>query len=196
MRINIDVLLAKGYRIVDTQPAQKMTMENILNNIFSYLDDYPKMGFSFINYPDEIIVISNNANELFKVFGYCIFGFFVIDSNEHILLLPNEGLDFNNDKVYVNRSLAVFLQCYSLFLSKIFLLKSKIFDKDTDEVALVELANNTANKLMQEIACLDKELDKKALKDDGFWCLMIYMIQELEIKLNLPISEYITSNRL
>ncbi|WP_230661589.1 hypothetical protein [Psychrobacter sp. I-STPA10] len=192
MRINIDVLLAKGYRIVDTQPAQKMTMENILNDIFSYFDDYPKMGFSFIYYPDEIIVISNNANELFKVFGYCIFGFFVIDSHEHILILPNEGLDFNDDKVYVNRSLAVFLQCYSLFLSKIFLLKSKIFDKDTDEVALVELANNTANKLMQEIACLDK----KALKDDGFWCLMIYIMQELEIKLNLPISEYINSNRL
>ena len=57
MEFNLDYLLNNlAFNIKDT-PYKKLSLEELSHNLFSYLDDYQKMGFSFINLPNKLIDI-------------------------------------------------------------------------------------------------------------------------------------------
>ena len=121
MEFNLDYLLNNlAFNIEDT-PYKKPSLEELRHNIFSYLEDYQKMGFSFINLPNKLINISTGQDR-YSLFGECFLGYFVIDKEGRVLLISNdEGYEVFQDRiVFVNSSLERFVSSYSLFLSKLY----------------------------------------------------------------------------
>ena len=87
MKINKIELENLGYKIVGQSTVKKLTLDEIKKNIFSYLDNYEQMGFAFINFPDQLIQIINSEKKIFSIFGKCLFGYFVQNEREEIVLI-------------------------------------------------------------------------------------------------------------
>lgn len=138
-------------------------------NLLAYLEDYSKMGFSFVKLANELVELRKNQ-ESYRLFGQCFLGAFVIGEEEQVFLLCNqEGREiFQEDRVYVNSSLHTFVSSYSLFLSSIFLLKAKFYEIEQDEVE--EIAAN----LKDQVLALEKSLEQEL----PFWEHMAYLIED------------------
>lgn len=182
MEFNLDYLLNNlAFNIKDT-PYKKLSLEELSHNLFSYLDDYQKMGFSFINLPNKLINISNGQDR-YSLFGDCFLGYFVIDKDEKVLLISNdEGYEVFQDKiVFVNSSLKLFVSSYSLFLSKVFVLKSKFFEIKGSEM------EDISRELMEEVLALEKDSTNQIT----FWEHIAYLIEDDGIVLRNDVTDYI-----
>lgn len=180
------------FEIHQTFLPKKMSIQEISHNIYGYLENYPNWGFNFIQFPDEIIVLKrkdpmqNQAN--FYAFGAYFNNIFVQDELGEIWLINADSEEFSSELVFVNSSLQQFIQSYQLLLSKIFILKSAIFDTD--------LLIKTAQQQSLDFQDLIINLDSTAIETGNFWKTYIYFIDDLVIRLSLPISAYIDSARL
>ncbi|OFR31623.1 immunity protein [Streptococcus sp. HMSC072C09] len=169
MTVNIDELVKElGFCAVPTEE-KPFRLDEARFNLLAYLEDYPKMGFSFVKAGDELVELRKNQ-ESYRLFGQCFLGFFVIVEEEQIFLLCNsEGREvFQEDRVFVNSSLQAFISSYSLFLSSIFLLKAKFYEIEQDEVE--EIAANLMHQILALEAPLEQELP--------FWEHMAYLIED------------------
>ena len=182
MSFNLDYLLNNlAYNIKDT-PYKKLSLEELSHNLFSYLDDYQKMGFSFINLPNKLINISN-GQDTYSLFGECFLGYFVIDKEGRVLLISNdEGYEVFQDKiVFVNSSLDWFVSSYSLFLSKIFVLKSKFFEIKGSDM------EDISREFMEDVLSLEKDSTNQLT----FWEHIAYLIEDDGIVLRNDVIDYI-----
>ena len=152
-----------------TSEEKPFRLDEIRFNLFAYLEDYSKMGFSFVKVATDLVEL-RKEQESYRLFGQCFLGFFVIGEEEQIFLLCNqEGRKvFQEARIYVNSSLQAFVSSYSLFLSSIFLLKAKFYDIEQDEVE--EIAAN----LKSQVLALDKHLEQQL----PFWEQMAYLIED------------------
>ena len=169
MTVNIDELVKElGFCAVPTEE-KPFRLDEARFNLLAYLEDYPKMGFSFVKAGDELVELRKNQ-ESYRLFGQCFLGAFVIREQGQVFLLCNqEGREiFQEDRVYVNSSLHTFVSSYSLFLSSIFLLKAKFYEIEQDEVE--EIAAN----LKDQVLALEKSLEQELL----FWEHMAYLIED------------------
>ncbi|UNV66861.1 immunity protein [Streptococcus oralis] len=169
MTVNINELVKEhGFCVVSTEE-KSFRLDEVRFNLLSYLEDYPKMGFSFVKVANELVEL-RRKQEVYRLFGQCFLGFFVIGEEEQIFLLCNsEGREvFQEDRVFVNSSLQAFISSYSLFLSSIFLLKAKFYEIEQDEVE--EIAAN----LKSQVLALDKHLEQQL----PFWEHMAYLIED------------------
>ena len=169
MTVNINELVKEhGFCVVSTEE-KSFRLDEVRFNLLSYLEDYPKMGFSFVKVANELVEL-RRKQEVYRLFGQCFLGFFVIGEEEQIFLLCNsEGREvFQEDRVFVNSSLQAFISSYSLFLSSIFLLKAKFYEIEQDEVE--EIAANLKNQVLALEAPLEQELP--------FWEHMAYLIED------------------
>ena len=182
MSFNLDYLLNNLAFIIKDNPYKKPSVEELRHNLFSYLDDYQKMGFSFINLPNKLINISNGQDR-YSLFGDCFLGYFVIDKDEKVLLICNdEGYEVFQDKlVFVNSSLKLFVSSYSLFLSKIFVLKSKFFEIKGSEMEAISM------EFMEEVLALEKD----STNQPTFWEHIAYLIEDDGIVLRNDVIDYI-----
>ncbi len=182
MEFNLDYLLNNLAFIIKDNPYKKPSVEELRHNLFSYLEDYQKMGFSFINLPNKLINISNGQDR-YSLFGDCFLGYFVIDKDEKVLLISNdEGYEVFQDKlVFVNSSLKLFVPSYSLFLSKIFVLKSKFFEIKASEMEAISM------EFMEEVLYLEKDSTNQIT----FWEHMAYLIEDDGIALRNDVTDYI-----
>ena len=166
---NIDEFVKEhGFCVVPTEE-KSLTLDEIRFNLLAYLEDYSKMGFSFVKAGDELVEL-RRKQESYRLFGQCFLGAFVIREEGQVFLLCNqEGREvFQEDRVFVNSSLQAFISSYSLFLSSIFLLKAKFYEIEQDEVE--EIAANLKNQVL----ALEKPLEQEL----PFWEHMAYLIED------------------
>lgn len=169
MTVNIDEFVKEhGFSVV-TSEEKPFRLDEIRFNLFAYLEDYSKMGFSFVKVATDLVEL-RKEQESYRLFGQCFLGFFVIGEKEQILLLCNqEGREiFQEARIYVNSSLQAFVSSYSLFLSAVFLLKAKFYEIEQDEVE--EIAAN----LMDQVLALEAPPEQ----DLPFWEHMAYLIED------------------
>ena len=169
MTVNINELVKEhGFCVVPTEE-EPFSLDEARFNLLAYLEDYSKMGFSFVKLANELVELRKNQ-ESYRLFGQCFLGAFVIREQGQVFLLCNqEGREiFQEDRVYVNSSLHTFVSSYSLFLSSIFLLKAKFYEIEQDEVE--EIAENLKDQVLALEAPLEQELP--------FWEHMAYLIED------------------
>ena len=166
---NIDEFVKEhGFCVVPTEE-KSLTLDEIRFNLLAYLEDYSKMGFSFVKAGDELVEL-RRKQESYRLFGQCFLGAFVIREEGQVFLLCNqEGREvFQEDRVFVNSSLQAFISSYSLFLSSIFLVKAKFYEIEQDEVE--EIVANLKNQVL----ALEKPLEQEL----PFWEHMAYLIED------------------
>ena len=169
MTVNIDELVKEqGFCVVSTEE-KPFRLDEVRFNLLAYLEDYSKMGFSFVKVATDLVKL-RKEQESYRLFGQCFLGFFVIGEEEQIFLLCNqEGREvFQEDRVFVNSSLHTFVSSYSLFLSGIFLLKAKFYEIEQDEVE--EIAANLKDQILALEEAPEQELP--------FWEHMAYLIED------------------
>ena len=169
MTVTIDELVKEqGFCVVSTEE-KPFCLDEVRFNLLAYLEDYSKMGFSFVKVANELVEL-RRKQESYRLFGQCFLGAFVIGEEKQIFLLCNqEGREvFQEDRVYINSSLHTFVSAYSLFLSSIFLLKAKFYEIEQDEVE--EIAAN----LKDQVLALEKPLEQEV----PFWEHMAYLIED------------------
>ena len=169
MTVNIDEFVKEhGFSVV-TSEEKPFRLDEIRFNLFAYLEDYSKMGFSFVKVATDLVEL-RKEQESYSLFGQCFLGAFVIGEEEQIFLLCNqEGREvFQEARVYVNSSLQAFVSSYSLFLSSIFLFKAKFYE--IEQVEVEEIAANLKNQVLALEAHPEQELP--------FWEHMAYLIED------------------
>ena len=169
MTVNINELVKEqGFCVVPTEE-KPFSLDEVRFNLLAYLEDYSKMGFSFVKVANELVEL-RRKQESYRLFGQCFLGAFVIGEEKQIFLLCNqEGREvFQEDRVYINSSLHTFVSAYSLFLSSIFLLKAKFYEIEQDEVEEI------AAHLKDQVLALEKPLEQEV----PFWEHMAYLIED------------------
>ena len=169
MIVNIDeIMKEQGFSVVSSEE-KPFHLDEVRFNLLAYLEDYSKMGFSFVKVATDLVEL-RKEQESYRLFGQCFLGFFVIGEEEQIFLLCNqEGREiFQEARIYVNSSLQAFVSSYSLFLSGIFLLKAKFYEIEQDDVE--EIAANLKHQVLALEAPLEQELP--------FWEHMAYLIED------------------
>ena len=169
MTVTIDEFVKEqGFCVLSTKE-KPFSLDEVRFNLLAYLEDYSKMGFSFVKAGDELVELRKNQ-ESYRLVGQCFLGAFVIGEEEQVFLLCNrEGREvFQEARIYVNSSLHTFVSSYSLFLSSIFLLKAKFYEIEQDEVE--EIAANLKDQVLALEAPLEQELP--------FWEHMAYLIED------------------
>lgn len=169
MTITINELVKEhGFCVVPTEE-EPFSLDEARFNLLAYLEDYSKMGFSFVKLANELVELRKNQ-ESYRLFGKCFLGAFVIREEGQVFLLCNqEGREiFQEDRVYVNSSLHTFVSSYSLFLSSIFLLKAKFYEIEQDEV------EGIAANLKDQVLALEEPLEQEL----PFWEHMAYLIED------------------
>ncbi|MFS9179057.1 SUKH-4 family immunity protein [Streptococcus australis] len=169
MTVNINELVKEhGFCVVPTEE-EPFSLDEARFNLLAYLEDYSKMGFSFVKLANELVELRKNQ-ESYRLFGKCFLGAFVIREEGQVFLLCNqEGREiFQEDRVYVNSSLHTFVSSYSLFLSSIFLLKAKFYEIEQDEV------EGIAANLKDQVLALEEPLEQEL----PFWEHMAYLIED------------------
>ena len=166
---NIDEFVKDhGFCVVSTEE-KPFHLDEVRFNLFAYLEDYSKMGFSFVKVARDLVEL-RKEQESFRLFGQCFLGAFVIGEEEQIFLLCNqEGREvFQEARIYVNSSLQAFVSSYSLFLSALFLLKAKFYE--IEQVEVEEIVANLKNQVLALEAHPEQELP--------FWEHMAYLIED------------------
>jgi len=169
MTVTIDELVKEqGFCVLSTEE-NPFSLDEVRFNLLAYLEDYSKMGFSFVKVATDLVKL-RKEQESYRLFGQCFLGAFVIREEEQVFLLCNreEREVFQESRVYVNSSLHTFVSSYSLFLSGIFLLKAKFYEIEQDEVE--EIAAN----LKDQVLALEKPLEQEL----PFWEHMAYLIED------------------
>ena len=169
MTVNINELVKEqGFCVVPTEE-KPFSLDEVRFNLLAYLEDYSKMGFSFVKVATDLVKL-RKEKESYRLFGQCFLGAFVIGEEEQVFLLCNqEGREvFQESRVYVNSSLHAFVSSYSLFLSSIFLLKAKFYEIEQEEVE--EIVAN----LKDQVLALEKSLEQEL----PFWEHMAYLIED------------------
>jgi hypothetical protein len=182
MKFNLEYLTNQLNFNIEDISLKELNFDELRYNLFSYLENYEKMEFVFVNLPNKLINITNPQNT-YSLFGMCFLGYFVIGESGDVLLICNDdGFEvFQKKVVFVNSSLKFFVSSYSLFLSKIFILKSKFYEIKPCEVESI------SNSLMNDILNLEGDLSKQFI----FWEHMVYLIEDDGIVLRDDIVNYV-----
>ena len=149
---------------------QLMNLDEILQNKFALLNDYPQMNFYFIRFPDELVPMQRQGQR-FQCFGKCYYGYLVLNEEGSVFLLPTNNDYTDEPVVLVNVSLQEFIRCYSLLLSGVFQLKGA--DISTNEKLFTAFA-----KAAEKVAETFYEFNPKLLEDGNLWNQFLYLIED------------------
>ena len=107
MIINEADLKGTEYKILQKFNRKIFSFSELLNDIkdneYSRLENYYKDKFEFIKFKDEEIIVENNKKDEFIVFGRNSNGFFVINKNKEIWLMPFYVSDIK-EPIFINSS--------------------------------------------------------------------------------------------
>ena len=156
----------------ELHPAQPqlMSLDEVQQNKFALLNDYPQMGFYFIRFPDELIPMQQQGQH-FQCFGKCCYGYFALNDKGNVYLLSTNNDYTNASVVWVNHSLDEFIKSYSWLLSGVFQLKGS--DTSTQEKLFAVL-----DKVAEQVTEAIRELHPKLLEEGSLWEQFIYMIED------------------
>ena len=134
---------------------QLMSLDEVLQNKFALLNDYPQMGFYFIRFPDELVPMQQQGQH-FQCFGKCCYGYFALNAKGNVYLLSTNNDYTDAPVVWVNHSLDEFIKSYSRLLAGVFQLKGS--DTSTQEKLFAVL-----DKVAQQVTVAIRELHPKLL---------------------------------
>ena len=156
----------------ELHPAQPqlMSLDEVLQNKFALLNDYPQMGFYFIRFPDELIPMQQQGQH-FQCFGKCCYGYFALNDKGNVYLLSTNNDYTDASVVWVNHSLDEFIKSYSRLLAGVFQLKGS--DTSTQEKLFAVL-----DKVAQQVTKAIRELHPELLEGGSLWEQFIYMIED------------------
>ena len=149
---------------------QLMSLDEVLQNQFALLNDYPQIGFYFIRFPDELVPMQQQGQH-FQCFGKCCYGYFALNAKGNVCLLSTNNDYTDASVVWVNHSLDEFIKSYSLLLAGVFQLKGS--DTSTQEKLFAVL-----DKVVEQITEAIHELNPKLLEEGSLWGQFIYMIED------------------
>ena len=149
---------------------QLMSLDEVLQNKFALLNDYPQMRFYFIRFPDELVSMQLEG-EHFQCFGKCCYGYFALNAKGNVCLLSTNNDYTDAPVVWVNHSLDEFIKSYSWLLSGVFQLKGS--DTSTQEKLFAVL-----DKVAQQVTKAIHELNPELLEEGSLWEQFIYMIED------------------
>jgi len=147
-----------------------MSLDEVLQNKFALLNDYPQMGFYFIRFPDELVSMQLQGKR-FQCFGKCCYGYFALNAKGNVCLLSTNNDCTDAPVVWVNHSLDEFIKSYSRLLAGGFQLKGS--DTSTQEKLFAVL-----DKVAQQVTEAIRELHPKLLEEGSLWEQFIYMIED------------------
>ena len=147
-----------------------MSLDEVLQNKFALLNDYPQMGFYFIRFPDELIPMQQQGQH-FQCFGKCCYGYFALNAKGNVYLLSTNDDYTDASVVWVNHSLDEFIKSYSWLLAGVFQLKGS--DTSTQEKLFAVL-----DKVAKQITEAIRELHPELLEEGSLWEQFIYMIED------------------
>jgi len=149
---------------------QLMSLDEVQQNKFALLNDYPQMGFYFIRFPDELIPMQQQGQH-FQCFGKCCYGYFALSDKGNVYLLSTNNDYTDASVVWVNHSLDEFIKSYSWLLSGVFQLKGS--DTSTQEKLFAVL-----DKVAEQVTEAIRELHPELLEEGSLWEQFIYMIED------------------
>lgn len=149
---------------------QLMSLDEVQQNKFALLNDYPQMGFYFIRFPDELIPMQQQGQH-FQCFGKCCYGYFALNAKGNVYLLSTNNDYTDASVVWVNHSLDEFIKSYSWLLAGVFQLKGS--DTSTQEKLFAVL-----DKVAQQVTEAIRELHPELLEEGSLWEQFIYMIED------------------
>lgn len=149
---------------------QLMSLDEVLQNKFALLNDYPQMGFYFIRFPDELVPMQQQGQH-FQCFGKCCYGYFALNAKGNVCLLSTNNDYTDASVVWVNHSLDEFIKSYSLLLAGVFQLKGS--DTSTQEKLFAAL-----DKVAEQTTKAIRELHPELLEEGSLWEQFIYMIED------------------
>ena len=149
---------------------QLMSLDEVLQNKFALLNDYPQMGFYFIRFPDELVPMQQQGQH-FQCFGKCCYGYFALNAKGNVCLLSTNNDYTDAPVVWVNHSLDEFIKSYSRLLAGVFQLKGT--DTSTQEKLFAVL-----DKVAEQITEAIRELHPELLEEGSLWEQFIYMIED------------------
>lgn len=211
---DIEFIESHGYTVTYPQQPQKMTTEEIYSNLYAYLDNYQNAGFKFIDFPDQLLKMSNNDN-IFYCFGKSNYGYFVVNESQEVYIIINKYYSdgarkedyFSQDKgcakldkykdiaddglfiIYVNSCLLDFLNSYGFFMASVYELKAHFKSAFS---SLSDISVVIAKKLKENIA----SIDNLAVNDFAYWASMVDDIESVNIMLNFKFAAYKLTNRM
>ena len=147
-----------------------MSLDEVLQNKFALLNDYPQMGFYFIRFPDELVSMQLQGKRS-QCFGKCCYGYFALNAKGNVYLLSTNNDYTITPVVWVNHSLDEFIKSYSRLLAGVFQLKGT--DTSTQEKLFAAL-----DKVAQQVIEAIRKLNPKLLEEGSLWEQFIYMIED------------------
>lgn len=185
MIINEADLKGTEYKILQKFNRKIFSFSELLNDIkdneYSRLENYYKDKFEFIKFKDEEIIVENNKKDEFIVFGRNSNGFFVINKNKEIWLMPFYVSDIK-EPIFINSSLHQFRCCYCLLLSILFF----FLGEDVDEEECLKIAKKFKMDILK--------IDSYSI-DSLFYQNYIFSIENAELPIHFTPIDYVNSGR-
>lgn len=104
----LQFLTRNGFTLATTRARQTLTIEQIQNNLYGYLDDFAPLNFRFIRYPDQAVTATETATgQAFECFGRCELGALASDGQGRVWLLVRDRESFEGRaRVFANATRA------------------------------------------------------------------------------------------
>ena len=185
MIISKNDLKGTKYKIVKTYEKVNLNFSEIIDdmmvNEYSKLENYFKDNFDFIKFKDEEIIVKDEENNAFIVFGRNHDGFFAINNANEVWLMPFASSNYENP-IFVNSSLHQFRCCYCLLLSILFYLCAKTIDENELKQIAIRFKTDI------------KSIDNNSLSS-LFYQNYIFSIENSENPIHFTPIHYIKTNR-
>ena len=156
-------------------------LNDMANNEYSKLDNYYKDKFEFIKFKDEEVLVENDKKDEFIVFGRNNNGFFTINKNKEIWLIPFYISDIK-EPIFINSSLHQFRCCYCLLLSILFF----FLGKNVDEKECTKIAQKFKRDIL--------EIDIHSI-NSLFYKNYIFSIRNAELPIHFTPIDYVNNGR-
>ena len=184
----LQFLAHDGFTLAAPCVRQTMTIEQIQDNLYGYLDDFTLLDFRFIRYPDQTITATATAaatGQAFECFGWCEFGALASDEQGRVWLLVSDRESFEQQaRVPANTTLAQFVACYCQFIASIYRLKSQM------QAAWDGLEAEAA-----ALAARIGQIEANATQAGSFWAHLVYLIEDDYFCYHLPFAWYMEDGR-
>jgi hypothetical protein len=172
-----------GFRDPRIEGKERPSLEQHHASLVSLLTSYATLGYEFAVAEDEIIVAERNHEQV-RIFGRSFSGAFFIYGNKSEVYHAMEG-----EITICNSSIDTFVKTYSLFISKVCLLKA-YFDDDDDR------ALSRGEECAREFAEFYTAIEKKLRIDNSFWSEGRIELEEMFVQLRPPLIYYINAGKI
>lgn len=170
-----------GLKVVGRSPRQ-YSFDDIKGNRLRFLEDYPKMGFKFCVFEDQIFDLVEPEGRS-EIFGVCSDGL-IVSSVESVYIFLFDPQSFGKDNLYLNRSIQEFSRCFSYFLMAIHELKANNGDLDS-------IATSVAERLKENLS----SVNPNTVGENSYWSHLVYLIDDLVVPLQTTLNDYIANCR-